>query len=93
MFVVATDDSGKPIDYYTGKRPGRNNIVGPGFRNVDLSIFKNTPIRERLNLRIMMDAFDVFNHPSWGMPNATSGSITGMASSPRLLQFGARLEF
>jgi hypothetical protein len=37
--------------------------------------------------------FNVFNHPSWGMPNATTGAITSMASSPRLFQFGARLEF
>jgi hypothetical protein len=93
VFIVAVDDAGKPIDYYTGKRPGRNNIEGPGFKNINLSLFKNTLITEGLNLRIMLDAFNIFNHPSWGMPNATTGRITGMASSPRLLQFGARLEF
>lgn len=94
VFVPATDSNGKAIDYYVvGKRPGRNNIEGPGFKNMDLSLFKNTPIHERLNLRITLDAFNVFNHPSWGQPNATTGRITSMASSPRLLQFGARLEF
>jgi hypothetical protein len=92
-FVNAVDGSGRPIDYYTTGRPGRNNIVGPGFSGVDFSVFKNTRIVERLNLRLMVDAFNVFNHPSWGLPNATNGRISSMASSPRLFQFGARLEF
>ncbi len=92
-FVSALDANGKTIDYYTSKRPGRNNIVGPGFKGMDMTLSKNTQIKERLNLRITLDAFNVFNHPCWGLPNASSGRITGMASSPRLLQFGARLEF
>jgi hypothetical protein len=93
VFVNAVDSSGKPVDTYTSKRPGRNNIVGPGFKNMDMSVFKNTRIAESVNLRLTVDAFNVFNHPSWGMPDATSGKINGMASSPRLFQFGARLEF
>jgi len=93
VFVNAIDENGKPVDYYTNKRPGRDTIVGPGFRNIDFSIFKNTQIWENVNLRIMVDMFNIFNHPSWGMPNATTGAITGMASSPRLFQFGARFEF
>ena len=96
-FVNAVDGSGRPIDFYTAGRPGRNNIVGPGFNGVDFSIFKNTRIVERLNLRLMVDAFNVFNHPSWDLPNAPNPAVTGrisrMASSPRLFQFGARLEF
>ncbi len=81
------------VDYYTAGRPGRDNIVGPGYKNMDFSLFKNTRIYERLNLRLTVDAFNVFNHPSWNLPNANSGIISSMASSPRLLQFGARLEF
>ena len=93
VFVHAVDDNGKPIDYYTDKRPGRDTIVGPGFRGIDFSLFKNTRIWESVNLRLTVDMFNVFNHPSWGMPNATTGRITSMASSPRLFQFGARFEF
>ena len=92
-FVAALDGSGRPIDFYTSGRPGRNNIVGPGFSGVDFSIFKNTRIVERLNLRLAVDAFNVFNHPCWGLPNNVNGRITSMATSPRLFQFGARLEF
>jgi hypothetical protein len=81
------------VDTFTAGRPGRNNIVGPGFSSMDFSVFKNTRIVERMNLRLTVDAFNVFNHPCWGIPSAVSGKITGMASSPRLFQFGARLEF
>ncbi len=65
-FVPAVDANGKPVDYYTSKRPGRNTIVGPGFRGFDMSIFKNTRIVERVNLRLVVDVFNLFNHPSWG---------------------------
>ncbi len=92
-FVSALDSNGHTIDYYTAGRPGRDNIVTPGFKGVDFSVFKNTRIVERVNLRLTVDMFNFFNHPSWGTPNATSGRITSMASSPRLFQFGARLEF
>jgi hypothetical protein len=60
---------------------------------MDLTVAKNTRIWEGINLRLTVDAFNVFNHPSWGLPNAASGIISSMASSPRLVQFGARLEF
>jgi hypothetical protein len=47
---------------------GRNSIVGPDFRNVDLSAIKNTKITERLNLQLRVDAFDLTNHPNYGQP-------------------------
>ncbi|HVN79312.1 MAG TPA: TonB-dependent receptor [Terriglobia bacterium] len=81
------------VDTILDGRPGRNTIIGPGYRNMDFSVFKNTRIYERLNLRLTVDMFNVFNHPSWGNPNLVNGRITSMASSPRLFQFGARLDF
>ena len=92
-FVPALDANGKLVDYYTDKRPGRDTIVGPGVRGFDFSLFKNTQIWESVNLRLTVDIFNAFNHPSWGMPNATTGRINSMASAPRLFQFGARFEF
>ena len=92
-FVDALDGNGNLIDYYTDKRPGRNTIAGPGFRGIDFSIFKNTRVVESVNLRLTVDMFNAFNHPSWNLPDAVTGRINSMASSPRLFQFGARLEF
>jgi hypothetical protein len=63
---------------------------------------KNFRIHERLNLELRMDAFSVFNHPTFGNqgtnPNtditntATVGRIT-TAGGNRSLQFGGKLSF
>ncbi len=39
----------------------RNKFVGPNFKNFDLSVIKNIPIKERLNLQLRADMFNVFN--------------------------------
>ena len=40
---------------------GRNALYGPGFADVDLSVFKNFSIRERLRLQLRAEMFNVFN--------------------------------
>ena len=40
---------------------GRNALVGPGFADVDLSVFKNFSIKERLHLQLRAEMFNVFN--------------------------------
>jgi hypothetical protein len=93
-FVQAIDpDTGKVVDVITNQRPGRNILEGPGFSMIDFSVFKNTAITESVSLRFTADFFNVLNHPNYSNPNATSGRITSTASDPRLIQFGARLEF
>jgi TonB dependent receptor len=62
----------------------RNMIYGPGFASVDLSGEKNTKITERLNLRLRVDAFDIFNHPNFGNPSGnTTASTFGQISATR----------
>ena len=59
----------------------RNIYVGPGYSNVDLSIFKNTKIRERVTAQFRVEMFNLFNRtnfaPIAGLnPNdATNGSF------------------
>jgi len=63
---------------------GRNSVVGPTFKNFDLSLIKNTKITERLNFQFRADAFDFFNHPNYGQPGRVFGSSTfGVISSTR----------
>ncbi len=93
-FVQAIDPAtGNAVDVITGKRPGRNILEGPGFSMIDFSFFKTTTITESSSLRFTADIFNLFNHPNFANPNAFSGRITGTTSDPRLIQFGARLEF
>ncbi|GAA3762231.1 TonB-dependent receptor [Terriglobus aquaticus] len=64
----------------------RNALRGPGFADTDFSIEKNTAITERVKFQLRADAFDIFNHPSFGNPgtSAVVGSTSlGVISSTR----------
>ncbi len=50
---------------------GRNAYIGPGYSDVDLSVFKNTHITERVNTQLRIEMFNVFNHTNLAPP--TSG--------------------
>lgn len=41
---------------------GRNAFRGPGFWNLDASLVKTFPIRERVNLEFRAEGFNIFNH-------------------------------
>ena len=47
-----------------GRAPwlGRNSFTGPGFFNMDARIGRNVPIRERAQLQLRVDAFNLLNH-------------------------------
>jgi Carboxypeptidase regulatory-like domain len=46
----------------------RNAYVGPGYSDVDLSIFKNTKIGERVNTQLRIEMFNLFNHINFAGP-------------------------
>jgi hypothetical protein len=48
---------------------GRNIFRGPFQSRVDMTVFKNFNLTERLKLRFDMQAFNLFNHPSFDTPN------------------------
>ena len=46
-------------------RPGNlgwGEVRAPGYWNVDISLTKNLPIRERINLQVRAETFNAFNH-------------------------------
>jgi hypothetical protein len=47
---------------------GRNALRGPGYQNVDFSIFKDTDITEKLRLQLRAEIFNIFNHPNFSNP-------------------------
>jgi hypothetical protein len=47
---------------------GRNSLIGPHFRQLDFSIYKNTAITERLKLELRFEAYNLFNHPNFASP-------------------------
>ncbi|MGC2238901.1 MAG: carboxypeptidase regulatory-like domain-containing protein [Pyrinomonadaceae bacterium] len=56
-----------PGSYHFGNL-GRNSLIGPGYANVDFSIFKTTRITERVNLQLRMEIFNAFNRPNFASP-------------------------
>jgi len=54
----------------TGFGPASRNIFrGPFQSRVDLGVFKNFRISERFRLKFDVQAFNIFNHPSFDTPN------------------------
>ena len=46
----------------------RNSFFGPGFSDTDFSIFKNTPITERVNTQFRVEMFNLFNRLNLASP-------------------------
>jgi outer membrane receptor protein involved in Fe transport len=49
---------------------GRNTFRGDRTENVDLSVFKDFRITERIQLRYRLQMLNAFNHPDFGVPNS-----------------------
>ncbi len=52
----------------------RNQFHGPGFATVDFSVFKNTPITERISSQFRVEMFNIFNRRNLPNPNGTFSS-------------------
>ncbi|MEP7037690.1 MAG: carboxypeptidase regulatory-like domain-containing protein [Acidobacteriota bacterium] len=48
---------------------GRNALRGPGFAQVDFSIFKNTKLTEKTALQLRMEVFNLFNRTNFADPS------------------------
>ena len=77
-------------------------LNGPTTFNLDSSIIKNIQINERMRIQLRGEFFNILNHTQFGTPaggqfvsinSSTSYQITGLANSPRIIQFGIRFEF
>ena len=74
------------------------DVRGPGLLNQDLSLMKNTRIRERYTLQFRAEYFNIFNRPNFWMPNTLLGSgLTGRIQDtvalPRVGQLALKLTF
>jgi outer membrane receptor protein involved in Fe transport len=69
---VATGFDGTASSCVPGTRhfgnEGRNSLLGPHFRQLDFSIFKNTQLTERLKLELRFEAYNLLNHPNFANP-------------------------
>jgi hypothetical protein len=64
-WVKMKDGTVERTTYDTGLHPWRNQYIpGPLQWNLDASVFKRFRIREGMEARFTIDAFNVFNHPN-----------------------------
>lgn len=74
---------------------------GPGLQNIDLSLFKQFPIRESWRVEFRTEFFNSFNHANFTNPNSTYtaaalpsfGRVTNTVTDPRDIQFALKLYF
>jgi Carboxypeptidase regulatory-like domain/TonB-dependent Receptor Plug Domain len=93
---VPTSSNGTAIG--PGTTP-RNYLTGPGFTDVDFSVFKNFKFGERVNTQFRAEFFNLFNTPHFVQPdyNFTDGNFgkqtSTLLSSERQIQFALRVSF
>jgi outer membrane receptor protein involved in Fe transport len=114
---IVTLSSGRPVNALTGNdeersrayplasRPlgfGRNTFHTPGFINFDLRTLKYFPFGERRRLDLVVEAFNLFNHPNVLALNPFFGSGASPLPSfrtptsfaaPRQIRFSIDFEF
>jgi hypothetical protein len=71
---------------------GRNQVIGPGFGDVDLSLLKNIPIyKERVHAQFRVEMYNLFNRINLAQPvnNLGEGSSFGASTSTIGVSVGA----
>jgi Carboxypeptidase regulatory-like domain len=65
----------------------RNQLTGPAFNEVDLSLGKSFSVTEGIKVQVRADTVNAFNHPSFNLPNQnltvcpSSGTLTSGCSA------------
>jgi len=67
---------------------GRNDIPGFGLTQVDLSLGRLFPIRERFRFQFRADVFNVLNHPNFTNPSALVQYGSSYLVSKKMLNNG-----
>lgn len=73
-------------------------VDGPGYWNVDTAVIKRIRFKERLGIELRLEAFNVFNHTNFSVPNtldieATDFGKINAAFDPRILQLSWKFTF
>ncbi len=99
-----TTDKWFNIDDFVAPAPNtfgnssRGTLYSPGNFNVDGSLSKNFNLTERVVFKFRFEAYNLFNTPYFGFPNAniggpTAGQIRSTLSDNRSLQGALKIEF
>jgi len=59
----------------------RDLLRGPGLSNMDLSLFKNIPIKERATVQLRFQAYNLTNTPHFANPNSNLGNYNVVSNA------------
>ncbi|MGA8101021.1 MAG: TonB-dependent receptor, partial [Candidatus Acidiferrales bacterium] len=60
---------------------GASQIDGPGFKRVNLSLFKTINLKEHLDMQFRTEVFNLFNHPVFNAPNFGGNGVVAVSDS------------
>jgi len=101
--LIGPDGRANPA-FFTHPGPGDvghlslTPVDGPGYWNVDTAVIKRIRFKERLGVELRLEAFNVFNHTNFSVPNTLNiddtdfGKINA-AFDPRILQLSWKFTF
>jgi hypothetical protein len=82
---------------------GWDTLRGPGYANLDFSVFRTFPIREKVQMQLRGEALNLTNHPNFsnpdgGVTDSSFGTINSMNPGSRLIaerymRLGLRVTF
>ena len=81
---------------FTFGTEGRNDLRSPHVYNVDMSLFREFPIKETKRIEFRVDAFNIFNWQALNAPDSTVGdpnfgAVFSTAQREREVQFALKL--
>jgi len=79
---------------------GNTQVSGPGFKDLDFSIFKEVTVTETTRVQFRAESFNLTNTPSFNLPSNTDfldtanfGQSTSTRSNSREIQFALKYYF
>ena len=58
------------------RQPRAQRLYGPGFKSVDLSVFKTTKLSGSASMQLRLEVFNLFNTINWANPGASVSAST-----------------
>jgi hypothetical protein len=98
---TCTDTSGFPLTQPflgTFGNSGRDQLRLAGLSDVDMGVYKDTRVNERLNVQFRWETYNLFNHPNFsGFVNTLTsplfGTYTSTSTNSRRMQFAFKVMF